>query len=149
MADPIISWFIQPEGADKMSPAREAYAGNYNKAHDISMKFQLWNNRYGRSAVDDLSNFSIQIFFDHTEDKSLLPYCNLVVSNSTLDKQIINDRAVFNITRTLSGAINNGTATDNPENFMEFEFKFSAPKNDTVRLKENDLKNLYFEIITN
>ena len=147
MAEPVITWYIQTEDSNKMTPQNSAYIGTCTKDHGVTASFQVWNNRYGTTDVSSLENFSIQIGFEHTEDEVILQYCTLINGSSSLTRVIKSGRAIFHIDRVISGKKNNGSVSDNPENFLEFTFKFTTPANS--HFKENDLKNMYIEIVNN
>ena len=108
----------------------------------------MWNNRWGTVDVNSLTNFLINIYFDYIEDNSLFDYCSVVLNNSDI-LNIKKSGSVgvleFPQTITLSGTKNDGTEENNPNHYISLDFTFKT--NNEIKLKENDLKSLFFEII--
>lgn len=46
---------------------------------------------------------------------------------------------------TLSGTKNDGTEENNPNHYISLDFTFKTSNN--TKLKENDLKSIFFEIV--
>ena len=143
MDDCKLSWCVRPEKAKEMTPANEAFAGTYNSAHNISADFQLWNNRYGKEDVKDLSNYRLILSFGHTEDNALLPYCHLIVNGSEQSGQLSGGQLIFSGPRYISGSKNNGVPEENTSNFLAFTVNFGPVQG---RLKESDIKDLFIDI---
>ena len=147
MEDCKLTWHVKPEKAKDMIPAEEAFAGTYNSMHNIVTTFHLWNNRYGKEDVKDLTNYRLALSFGHTEDSSLLKYCHIKVNGSELAGQVSGKQLVFGNMRSISGSANNGVTEDNPSNYIVIQFVFGPATG--ARLKESDLKDLYFDILRN
>ena len=146
-AKPIISWYAKKISDAKYSVEPRFYAGKYSDNDPIVVDIQLWNNRWGTTTVSDLTNYDICFFFDRIEDSSLLEYCNVLLnSTDSLLFSVSGNKAILEIENkpTLKGTKNNGSSADNPDNYLQLRFVFSATG---ARLKDNDLKSLYFEVI--
>lgn len=149
MKEPKITWYAKLKKEEEYIQTDNIYAGSY--AQDIkylSVLMQIWNNRWGTENIQTLSNFNINIYFENEEDYSLLKYCTVILNDS--DILTINKTDKIGILSLpdnieLSGQYNDGKQENNPNNYINLEFRFSAPKN--TKLKENDLKSLYFEIM--
>ena len=146
-AKPIISWYAKKISDAKYSVEPRFYAGKYSDNDPIVVDIQLWNNRWGTTTVPDLTNYDICFFFDRIEDSSLLEYCNVLLnSTDSLLFSVSGNKAILEIENkpVLKGTKNNGSSADNPDNYLQLRFVFSATG---TRLKDNDLKSLYFEVI--
>lgn len=147
MQDPKISWFVKdPDGI--FVPQNEYHAGTYTKADKIVVDFQIWNNRWGVEDVKELTNPVLNFYFDTIEDATLLNLCKITVDEyDNIPLMIKEQKASAVLGRSLSGVKNNGdeTAAANRNNFVNIRFEFDAAD---YRLKENDLKNLYFELVS-
>lgn len=146
-AKPIISWYAKKISDAKYSVEPRFYAGKYSDNDPIVVDIQLWNNRWGTTTVSDLTNYDICFFFDRIEDSSLLEYCNVLLnSTDSLLFSVSGNKAILEIENkpTLKGTKNNGSSADNPDNYLQLRLVFSATG---TRLKDNDLKSLYFEVI--
>lgn len=147
MAKPIISWYAKRISDDKYSVESRFYAGKYSDNDPIVVDIQLWNNRWGVDTVSDLTNYDICFFFDRLEDSVLLEYCNVLLNaTDSLVFSISGNKAILEMEDkpVLKGTKNNGSSADNPDNYLQLRFVFSATG---TRLKDNDLKSLYFEVI--
>lgn len=147
MNDPIITWYAKLDNDTEFNKTNEIYAGSYTKENSINVNMQIWNNRWGTEDVQPLSNFNINIYFDKEEDFILLDYCTVVLNKTeilTINKTDKIGVLTFDQIE-LSGALNDGTIENNPNNYILLDFIFKAPNN--TRLKVNDLKTLFFEII--
>ena len=103
----------------------------------------MYKMQYSRN----INNFNINIYFDKEEDFILLDYCTVVLNKTeilTINKTDKIGALTFDQIE-LSGALNDGTIENNPNNYILLDFIFKAPNN--TRLKVNDLKTLFFEII--
>jgi hypothetical protein len=146
MHKPRISWFSRI-GDDAYVAQKELYAGTYTKEEKVSVDIQIWNNRWGTEDVADLEDFALNIYFDSLEDSSLLQCCKIILGGQDELSLIISGQKAtvsFPDTIELSGVKNDG-AVSNVANFITLTFEFSASE---YRLKENDLKSLYFEIVS-
>lgn len=147
MNSPKISWYSKLLTDERYSVNPNFYAGKYSDEDPIVVDIQLWNNRWGIETVEDLDDYDICFFFDRLEDSVLLNYCTVVYNESTvIPFNVSGQKAIleFNTKPVLSGKKNNGSSADNPNNFLQLRFMFSAVQQ---RLKDNDLKSLYFEVL--
>lgn len=147
MASPKISWYAKLLSDERYSVEPRFYAGRYTDNNQIVVDIQLWNNRWGSTTVDDLKDYDICFFFDRVEDSSLLDMCTVVYDNaSTVSFSVSGRKAILQMDNkpVLKGTKNNGSSADNPNNFMQLRFIFDA---NGERLKDNDLKSLYFEVL--
>lgn len=147
MSKPKISWYAKLLSDNQYSVNPHFYAGKYSDDDPIIVDIQLWNNRWGTETVDNLSNYDICFFFDRLEDSILLTYCTVVYNgNTVIPFNVTGHKAIleFPAKPVLSGTRNNGSSADNPDHFLQLRFLFSATQE---RLKDNDLKSLYFEIL--
>jgi len=147
MQDPKISWFVK-DPDDIFVPQNEYHAGTYTKTDKIVVDFQIWNNRWGVEDVKELTNPVLNFYFDTIEDATLLSLCKITVDKyDNIPLMIKEQKASAVLGRSLSGVKNNGdeTAAANRNNFVNIRFEFDAAD---YRLKENDLKNLYFELVS-
>lgn len=144
-----ITWYTKLESDDKYSTTEEIFAGTYTGAKALKVCTKIWNNRWGTTDVDDLKNFTVKIFFENTEDSSLLQYLTVILNDSEeLVLNIINNYALvdFMSNIVISGAKNNGIESENKDNFIKLDVKFNI--GDNAALKADDIKNLYMEIIS-
>ena len=142
---PQITWFVKM-GDEPFKSQKEIYAGTYSKENKLVVDMQLWNNRYGIVDADTLEGFTINMYFDNLEDSALLSCCKVILGDQDELPLIIRGQKAtisFPTEIKLSGAKNNG-ALSNAANYIKLTFEFAAEE---YRLKENDLKSLFFEII--
>lgn len=149
MKESKITWYAKLKKEADYLQSNDIYAGSYTSDSNIIVYLQVWNNRWGNEDVNSLSNFNIDIYFENEEDYTLLDYCTVVLNDSeilTINKSN-NKIGVLNMPDNfkLSGVANDGTAENNQNNYMSLEFRFVAPQG--TKLKENDLKTIYFEIV--
>ena len=147
MAKPYISWYAKKLSDIKYSLDQQFYAGTYTDDDQIVVDIQLWNNRWGSETVDDLEDYDICFFFDRLEDAILLTYCTVIYNGSyVVPFNISANKAIleFEEKPIIKGTKNNGSSLDNPDNFIQLRFMFSATEE---RLKDHDLKSLYFEVL--
>jgi len=147
MASPKISWYAKKITDSKYSVDSRFYAGKYTDNSQIIVDIQLWNNRWGSETVNDLTNYDICFFFDRIEDSALLNMCSVIYDNATsIPFNVTGNKAILQFTDKpiLKGTKNNGSSADNPSNYLQLRFIFSASGE---RLKDNDLKSLYFEVL--
>ena len=147
MDKPNITWFVKRD--DSYIPLEEFHFGEYVFGDKMVIEMQIWNNRWSLTDVQDLEMPGIVIYFDTIEDSKLLEMCSIEVEGAPLDLYIENNQARAMLFtdegRKIMGQSNNGLPTENPYNFVDITFKFSAGDK---RLKNNDLKNLYFELVS-
>ena len=143
-----LTWLVKVDEDAGYSPAVERFIGTHTPRSAIKANIQLWNNRRGVAAVEDLKSFAIRLSFQDAEDSILLNH--LVVMNEdgvNIPLQILGDSAIMNTPANLvvSGTANNGVPSECKSNYYEFTLLFNPKSN--IRLKENDLKNLFLEVI--
>lgn len=142
-----LSWFVK-ESDGTFAAKEEHHAGTYTKEEGVTVEFQVWNNRWGVEDVLPLVNPVLNFYFDTLEDSALLHQCKITIDDMGSVPLIIKGKkASARIGRTLSGKKNNGDPNliENQDNYVNVKFEFSA---ENYRLKENDLKSLYFEIVS-
>lgn len=147
MDKPIISWYSRI-GEETYQAQSELYAGTYTKEEKVSVDIQIWNNRWGTEDVEDLNNFALNIYFDTLEDSALLQCCKVILGGfDELSLIITGQKATVSFPDTvkISGTKNDGSSINSKRNYLALTFEFAAPE---YRLKENDLKSLYFEIVS-
>lgn len=144
--DNTLEWYAKVESTDTYSPTNEIYGGTLNKNNQIHLFLQLWNNRFGDTNVPDFSNFNINMFFEHEEDKTLLDFCKVYVNNHEVEIQKVDNYGIINMNNiVLSGEKNDGLEKNSPSNFCNINIEILSTEN--KNFKPADLKNLYFEII--
>lgn len=147
MAKPKVSWYAKKLSDEKYSVDSRFYAGKYTDNDQIVIDIQLWNNRWGNETVDDLKDYDICFFFDRIEDSALLDMCNIIYNNMySVPFNVSGRKAILSMEEkpVIKGTRNNGSSADNPNNFLQFRFIFNG---NGERLKDNDLKSLYFEVL--
>ena len=147
MGNPNITWYAR-QNSDAYQADSEFYAGTYTKEKALTVDMQIWNNRWGVNDVDDIENAVIVFYFETIEDSSLLKSCVITLNgNDQLTTTVKNSRGFVVLNRKIDGKKNNGddANVDNTGNFVNITFSFSAAN---YTLKENDIKNLYFEVIS-
>ena len=143
-----LQWYVRKTTETKFFPRDEVFAGTYNGSEPLRISTRLWNNRYGETSVDSLENFNIKIYFDNDEDQTLLKYCTVIINEKEqIPLEITNKYGliVMDQDTSVSGAANNGVEEENKENYLTIDLSFDVPEE--IRLKEQDIKNIYFEII--
>ena len=147
MQKPKISWFVkEPDGS--FTAKEEHHAGTYTKQEKIIVEIQVWNNRWGVEDVEPLVDPVLNFYFDTLEDSSLLHLCKISVDDMGYVPLVIKgEKASARLGKTLSGKKNDGNdnLVANQTNYANIKFEFSA---EDYRLKENDLKNVYFELVS-
>lgn len=140
--EPLIAWFVKKDG--EHMPATEHYAGTYTPSNKIRAEFRVWNNKGGKDDLPPIKGVLLMFYFDTVEDNALLEYCNIVIDGIVTEKEIVGKKGYVACRRDLDGIHNDG-AEDNTDNYMDIVFEFDAGEN---RIKANDLKNMYFELIS-
>ena len=140
-----LEWYAKVDVSDTYEPTNEMYAGTLNKANNITLFLELWNNRFGDITVPDFSDFNINLFFEYEEDKVLLDKCKIYVNNKEVEIQKVDNYGIISMEGiVLSGEKNNGLEKDSASNFCTIKFELLSTEN--KKFKPADLKNLYFEI---
>lgn len=146
---PLITYSAKISSDDNFIDGEEIYGGTYTKINPVSVDVRIWNNKYGEADVDDLKDFSINLFFADLEDSVLLKYLKIVYNNiQELPVEIRDNVAIvtfFNSVK-LSGKANDGKDTDT-ENYINLRITFDATQ-DNIQLKTRDVKSLLIEIVT-
>ena len=144
----ILSWYTKLEDESNYAPSIEKFIGTYTALTPLKVNIQLWNNRYGEEDTDDLKNFSLRLGFRNFEDSALLDKAQITLaSGQILPGEIAGDKKVFFLPNsvTLSGRKNNGEVNENEDNFLSFVLEFNLDTK--IILKENDLKDMYLEVV--
>ena len=144
----ILSWYTKLENESNYAPTQEKFIGTYTALTPLKVNIQLWNNRYGEEDTDDLKNFSLRLGFRSFEDSALLDKAQLTLaSGQILPGQITGDKKIFILPNNviISGRKNNGEVNENEDNFISFVLEFNLDTK--IQLKENDLKDMYLEVI--
>ena len=150
MDKPKISWYAKLAKEDKFNSGDNLFVGSNTPGKTLEVNVQLWNNRWGETAVEDLKDFRIVVYFADYEDAALLPCLSATYNNQQIvvevDQLARRAMLIFPKAITLSGEANNGSSIDNTclRNFLPFTIMFKHPGNG--HLKENDLKSLRLEI---
>lgn len=148
MDQPKLTWYVQIDEESSYSAEDEKYIGTYSLYSPIVVYLRLWNNRYGSEEVESLRNFALRLSFDCYEDSVFLPFCALFVGTEEIPASVVGKSALFTLPRTknISGKKNNGVESENKDNYLDFTLKFRVDDK-TVRIKENDIKNLSIEVV--
>lgn len=144
----ILSWYTKLENESNYAPTQEKFIGTYTALTPLKVNIQLWNNRYGEEDTDDLKNFSLRLGFRSFEDSALLHKAQLTLaSGQILPGQITGDKKIFILPNNviISGRKNNGEVNENEDNFISFVLEFNLDTK--IQLKENDLKDMYLEVV--
>lgn len=147
MEDPKITWYAKLNKESQYEETNDYYAGSYTPGHPIDVDIQIWNNRFGLEDVANLADFYIVISFEHVEDSALFDYCTIVLDDANIiPLKKSGKKAILELPDTvvLSGTKNDGTLDNNKDHYINIEFQFDA---EGSKLKENDLKDMYFQII--
>lgn len=147
MEDPKITWYAKLNKESQYEETNDYYAGSYTPGHPIDVDIQIWNNRFGLEDVANLADFYIVISFEHVEDSALFDYCTIVLDDANIiPLKKSGKKAILELPDTvaLSGTKNDGTLDSNKDHYINIEFQFDA---EGSKLKENDLKDIYFQII--
>ena len=147
MKEPIITWYVK-EGDGGYRSKESHHAGTYNKSDKVAVDIQVWNNRWGVEDVSHLTNPVVNFYFDTLEDSALLEMCVISVDDMGSVPLVIKDKkASARLGRSLNGKANDGNdrLVVNQPCYANIRFEFEAG---SYRLKENDLKNIYFELVS-
>jgi len=144
---PVLTWYVKMPKEIEYTPADEKYLGTASSLKELEVSLRLWNNRYGQEEVPDLKHFALRLSFGSLEDTSLLQFCSMRMNGIPLSGQITSGRLLFVPASgvQISGKANNGLTADNAANYKDFVLTIKIPED--ARLKENDLKNLFVEVI--
>lgn len=143
----VITWNVRLDDEKDFTNTPERYLGTAAAGKGLNARLRLWNNRYGTSDEATLRNFAIRGSFSSIEDSALLKYCTLSFEGNVLPSQITGNHVIFTVPKTLQlkGTANNGLTSENKSHYADFDFSFTVPGE--ARIKENDLKDMYLEVI--
>lgn len=141
MEAPKITWLVRTVDDESFRKSPEFYAGAYDQEEDLELYIQIWNNRYGKETVKNLSDFGISVTFDKEEDSVFLKYMSFFLGIKEYDPVVNGNTGVIQLPDTveLSGAVNDGS-DENTDNYVILRLVISVPEN--IRLKMNDLKSM-------
>ena len=141
MEAPKITWLVRTADDESFRKSPEFYAGAYDQEEDLELYIQIWNNRYGKETVKNLSDFGISVTFDKEEDSVFLKYMSFFLGIKEYDLVVNGNTGVIQLPDTveLSGAVNDGS-DENTDNYVILRLVISVPEN--IRLKMNDLKSM-------
>lgn len=146
---PIITYSAKITSSSSYIDGEEIYGGTYTPNNAISIDVRIWNNKFGIADVDSLKNFSLNFYFGDYEDSALLKYLKIVYNgNVELPVEVRDNVATvtfFNDVE-IKGTANNGEDTDT-NNYLDVTVVFD-PGSDNIKLKEQDVKSLFVEIVT-
>ena len=146
--EPIISYSAKIHSFEGYDDTNELYGGTYTKNNPIAIDIRIWNNKYGVVDVEDLRDFSLVFYFENYEDNALLKFLNVEYENpQDFQLSVSDDSATgtfFNDV-IISGRANNGDDADTI-NYLDLYLEFKLP-DETISLKQLDIKSLYMEVI--
>ena len=149
---PKITWYVRKAVTDKdQTPEiykenNDFYAGSYTQEEDLAIEFHIWNNRFGKTAVNDLNNFGITVQFDYEEDSALLQYMQFQLNGAYwLATDGIGNIAKVQMQNdiVISGAANTGEESA-ADNYIPLKLVLTVPKSKKIKL--NDLKTMTLSI---
>ena len=146
MSSPQIEWFIQQDGS--LSPEEQYYTGSYRPGELLSTNICIWNNRWGQESVDNINSAKLAITFDTVEDSFLLGLCKIKINDQEQQPLIIEGQKGYISLGNLSGFANNGSLSDNPDNFCMINLTFGPVPSNLQNGLKNMLLNLEFDSIT-
>ena len=65
---PQITWYAKLTSEENFKQTDLVYAGAITPNNYLTVDIQLWNNRWGESDVETLSDFNILMYFQDVED---------------------------------------------------------------------------------
>ena len=146
--EPRISYSAKIHSFEDYDDTNELYGGTYTKNNPIAIDIRIWNNKYGVVDVEDLRDFSLVFYFDNYEDNALLKFLNVEYGNPQDFQLSVSETSAtgtfFNDV-IISGKANNGDDTDTI-NYLDLYLEFRLP-DETISLKQLDLKSLYMEVV--
>ena len=146
--EPRISYSAKIHSFEGYDDTNELYGGTYTKNNPIAIDIRIWNNKYGVVDVEDLRDFSLVFYFENYEDNALLKFLNVEYENpQDFHLSVSDDSATgtfFNDV-IISGRANNGDDADTI-NYLDLYLEFKLP-DETISLKQLDIKSLYMEVI--
>lgn len=148
LKSPIISWYIKPSYTDEYKNDSNYYIGSYDTQNAINFKMQVWNNRGGTEAVQDLDSFLITIEFANFEDAEFLQYISVYINDQQQELAVTDQSITITCNNFhLRGTINDGSDSDNNnvDNHITVSVSIAPPAN--ANIKMNDIKEMLFNII--
>ena len=146
--EPRISYSAKIHSFEDYDDTNELYGGTYTKNNPIAIDIRIWNNKYGVVDVEDLMDFSLVFYFDNYEDNALLKFLNVEYGNPQDFQLSVSETSAtgtfFNDV-IISGKANNGDDADTI-NYLDLYLEFRLP-DETISLKQLDLKSLYMEVV--
>lgn len=146
--EPRISYSAKIHSFEDYDDTNELYGGTYTINNPIAIDIRIWNNKYGVVDVEDLRDFSLVFYFDNYEDNALLKFLNVEYGNPQDFQLSVSETSAtgtfFNDV-IISGKANNGDDTDTI-NYLDLYLEFRLP-DETISLKQLDLKSLYMEVV--
>lgn len=141
MLEPQISWFVEEN--DALVPHDEYYAGSYRPSNEITLKTQVWNNRWGQSDAKNAESAYLAISFDTYEDSALLNLCKASVNGGEFQNVLIEANKGIVALGTLTGYANNGLISDSAKtNYRDIELKIGPlPAN-----MQDGVKNMFLNV---
>lgn len=146
--EPRISYSAKIHSFEDYDDTNELYGGTYTINNPIAIDIRIWNNKYGVVDVEDLRDFSLVFYFDNYEDNALLKFLNVEYGNPQDFQLSVSETSAtgtfFNDV-IISGKANNGDDADTI-NYLDLYLEFRLP-DETISLKQLDLKSLYMEVV--
>ena len=143
-----ISYSAKIHSFEDYDDTNELYGGTYTKNNPNAIDIRIWNNKYGVVDVEDLRDFSLVFYFDNYEDNALLKFLNVEYGNPQDFQLSVSETSAtgtfFNDV-IISGKANNGDDADTI-NYLDLYLEFRLP-DETISLKQLDLKSLYMEVV--
>lgn len=139
MADDIlqpaqITWYINTE--DGIVPSSDYYLGNVSTNNILQATIYLWNNRWGRDNVLDMTNIRLKIDFDKIENSYLLENTYYTLDNGSYQKinKFEDNIGYIDIDKTIKGSKNDGSLNNN-DNYCIINLKITIPNGAREELK--------------
>ena len=148
MLEPRITYSAKIHSFENYDDVSELYGGTYTHNNPVAVDLRIWNNKYGVVDVEDLKKFNLVFYFEKYEDNALLKFLNVsYVSPQNFELTKFEDSAIgtFYGDVIISGKANNGLDTDTL-NYLDLYLEFNIP-DETISLKNLDLKSLYMEVV--
>lgn len=143
METPKLSWYLVNQDTYS-NIEQECYAGNFSfGSSTVEIKLELWNNRWGDTDVEDISETSnLVLGFSTFEDSKLLELCKVKIDGfGYLSPNLLMNKGYIPLGKVLSGKSNDG-GDDATQNFIQISILFDITD---VTLKDG-LKSLYLDL---
>lgn len=125
-----ITWYILENGS--YNNYNDYYYGDIDASTETIISIQMWNNRYGTVAVDDLYNCKLSLQTLNIDDAYVLDYIQVQINNDLYADPILVDetKRYVLISPVISGAANDGVynsqALLNKQNVVNIKIKMSG-----------------------